>query len=40
MALTFVITGLIGSHAVSADTHVPSAPLNLEATVVEYREVV
>ena len=39
MALTFVITGLIGSHAVSADTHLPSAPLNLEATVISATQI-
>ena len=39
MALTFVITGLTGSHAVSADTHVPSAPLNLEAAVISATQI-
>ena len=40
IALTFVITGLIGSHAVSAQQQYgPSAPLNLEATVVSATQI-
>ena len=39
MALTFVITGLIGSHVVSAETHLPSPPLNLEATVISATQI-
>ena len=39
MALTFVITGLIGSHDVSAQVYGPSAPLNLAATVVSATQI-
>ena len=39
MALTFVITGLIGSHVVSAQSLVPSPPLNLEATVISATQI-
>ena len=39
LALTFVITGLTSPNAVSAQVYGPSAPLNLEATVVSATQI-